>query len=118
MPSAPETDLPTVTRWAQARIKDILATPGMWGASQEALELQVLLLLEVQVLDMRPDILERDPRLVLDTYTRKLRERFPKSRNLPLHKIRDVTNLEAFVEHLGVLWEATLQEVLGPSGGI
>lgn len=101
-----------MTCWARARIKDILATPEMWSSSWEALELQVLLLLEVQVLDMRPGILEREPRLVLDTYTQKLRERFPKSGTLPLHKIRDITNLEAFVEHLGVLWEATLQEVL------
>lgn len=47
----------------------------MWG-SEEAVELQAIQLMELEVLHYAPKVLETQPRLVLDLYTKELSKRF------------------------------------------
>lgn len=88
---------------------DILNAPGMWGKTLEALELQVLLLLEVQAQAECPRILEKNPRAVLDAYAQELHRVFPEAGNLPLH---DIVTRENFTVSLQGLMTAVQQEVL------
>jgi hypothetical protein len=76
----------TVVRWVDQRIEAVLAAPPMWG-SPEAVELQVLLLLEVRALALRPDQTLAEPRRVLDTYIAHLAQRFPQGGSRPLHEL-------------------------------
>jgi hypothetical protein len=69
----------TIVTWADQYLLEILAAPRMWG-SLEAVEMQVLQLLEVRALALRPDQELASPRRVLDTYTAFLRDRYPKHR--------------------------------------
>jgi len=76
----------TAARWASDRIREILSAPLMWG-SREAVELQILQLVETMLADSDPDTIARNPRIVLDRYVEFVRERFPDSGQLPLFMI-------------------------------
>jgi hypothetical protein len=76
----------TVVRWVDQRIEAMLDALPMWG-SPEAVELQVLLLLEVRALALRPDQTLAEPRRVLDTYIAHLAQRFPQGGSRPLHEL-------------------------------
>jgi hypothetical protein len=81
----------TIATWANQRIEEMLSAPRMWG-SLEAVELQVLQLLEIRALALRPTQELENPRRVLDTYMAFLRQRFPTQPSDPLFRL---------VDHLG-----------------
>ena len=76
----------TVVHWVDRRIEAMLAAPPMWG-SPEAVEMQVLLLLEMRSLALRPEQTLVEPRRVLDTYIAHLAQRFPRQGARPLHEL-------------------------------
>lgn len=75
-----------IPTWADARIDEILAAPRMWG-SDEAVEMQVLQLLEMRALAIRPAQELANPRRVIDSYLAFLRQRFPNLPAAPLHQL-------------------------------
>jgi hypothetical protein len=58
------------------RLDAMLARPGMWGGA-EAVELQVLLLLELRIVAMRPAFRNRAMELLKGQYSSFLQRRFP-----------------------------------------
>jgi hypothetical protein len=72
-----------LVEWIDRRTREIVATPRMWGAA-EAVEMQVLQLLEMRVFALRPELERENPRLVMDAYVAFLRDRFPTSAPAPL----------------------------------
>jgi hypothetical protein len=70
--------------WGQERLDQIEKAPRMWGTTDEAVEFQYLLLLELLVF-IRQDT--QDPRFVLEAYDRFLRQRFPERPSQPLHQL-------------------------------
>jgi hypothetical protein len=98
----------TIVQWLDQRIEHILAAPPMWG-SPEAVEMQVLQLIQVRSLILRPTQEIENPRGVFNAYLSYLRQRFPKQPQQPLFELigRDdelYTNLAAglrgFIEAL------------------
>lgn len=83
--------------WIDARLDEILAAPRMWGAALEAVEMQVLTLLEVRalVVDLEREL--REPRRILDAYVRILGERFPGGPPRPAHQLVAEDDDDAFV---------------------
>ncbi|MCA2977693.1 MAG: hypothetical protein INH41_02370 [Myxococcaceae bacterium] len=63
--------------WVDRRIDDILRAPPMWG-SDEAVELQVLQLLEMRDAAQNPTAANAQPRRVLERYAEFLRSRRPR----------------------------------------
>jgi hypothetical protein len=91
-----------IAAWADERIAQILAAPRMWGAGLEAVEMQVLTLLEVRALAVH---LERElaaPRRVLDAYVEHVQSHFPGRPAAPLHVHlgEELTDDEQFVRVL------------------
>lgn len=76
----------TIRTWTDSCLCDILAAPRMWG-SLEAVEMQVLRLLEVRALALRPDLELATPRRVFDTYLAFLRKNYPKQPSRPLFEL-------------------------------
>ena len=76
----------TIVAWTDQYLHEILAAPRMWG-SLEAVEMQVLQLLEVRALALRPDQELASPRRVLDTYVAFLRDRYPTQPSIPLFSL-------------------------------
>ncbi len=89
----------TVVSWVEQRIDDMLAAPPMWG-SAEAIEMQVLQLLEMRALALRPQQELDHPRRVLDMYVAFLRERFPDVPPRPLFQIIPDAESEGFCKTL------------------
>jgi hypothetical protein len=71
-----------VLRWANERLDALLGAPPMWG-SNEAVEMQALLLMELRALALRPEASDA----VFGLYTAFLRKRFPKQGPAPLCEI-------------------------------
>lgn len=90
-----------IPKWVDQRIEDMLAAPRMWG-SDEAVELQVLLLLEIRTLALRPEELAADPRCILDAYAAYLTKTYPAKPNRPLSQIVET-------DHLGLELAAALR---------
>lgn len=76
----------TILRWIDKRLSDMLATPRAWG-SDEAVEAQVLLLLQFRMLTLQPDFDNGDPGLLVDQYMDYLKRAYPQKPNQPLHQI-------------------------------
>lgn len=76
----------TVLRWANERLDAIIGAPPMWG-SNEAVEMQVLLLMELRALALRPQDSLDSPDAVFELYTTFLRQRFPENPPAPLCEI-------------------------------
>lgn len=76
-----------IAAWVERRIGEILAAPRMWGAGLEAVELQLLTLMEVRALAVNFDREFEQPRRILDEYVRLLGKRFPELPNRPLHAL-------------------------------
>ncbi|NJK32815.1 MAG: hypothetical protein HC927_10625 [Deltaproteobacteria bacterium] len=87
--------------WADRYIGEILAAPRMYG-SLEAVEMQIVQLLEIRALATRPEQELENPRRVLDTYLAFLRDRYPHQPSLPLFKLVESSEAGegAFVEAL------------------
>ena len=76
----------TILNWIDKRTSDMLAAPRAWG-SDEAIEMQVLLLLQFRALTLRPDFDQGDPGSLVDTYMEYLTREYPKHPHRPLHQI-------------------------------
>lgn len=75
-----------LVRWVDQRLAHILAAPPMCG-SPEAVELQVLQLMEVRALALRPNQELKNPRGVFDAYLSYLSRRFPRQPRQPLFEL-------------------------------
>ncbi|MEZ4298913.1 MAG: hypothetical protein R3B70_28445 [Polyangiaceae bacterium] len=78
--------------WIEERTNDLLDTPRAWG-SNEAVEMQVLLLLELRALVLQPERELENPRRILDTYIAYLNRTYPKQPNRPLFQIVEEDDL-------------------------
>lgn len=76
----------TILHWIDKRMSDMLAAPRAWG-SDEAIEMQVLLLLQFRALTLRPDFDQGDPGSLVDDYMEYLTRAYPKHPHRPLHQI-------------------------------
>ncbi len=76
----------TIMHWIDKRMSDMLAAPRAWG-SDEAIEAQVLLLLQFRMLTLQPEFDNGDPGLLVDQYMDYLTRTYPKNPNQPLHQI-------------------------------
>lgn len=76
----------TLIAWLDERLAAILAAPPMWG-SPDAVEAQVLLLLEMRAMVLQPAQTLAEPRGVLDAYIAHLVRRFPGQGSRPLHEL-------------------------------
>jgi len=64
--------------WLSVRMDQMLRFPQMWGG-QEAVEMQFLLLLEMDLLVHNPTLDEKHPRFILDKYHEFNRKKFKHS---------------------------------------
>lgn len=87
----------TVLRWANEYLDAMLGAPPMWG-SNEAVEMQVLLLLELRALALHPEASEAAPDAVFRLYTAFLRRRFPDRGPAPLCEIESAPFRETLAE--------------------
>jgi hypothetical protein len=70
----------------------MLMAPRAWG-SDEAIEMQVLLLLQFRALTLRPDFDHGDPGSLVDDYMEYLTREYPKHPHRPLHQIVEADHL-------------------------
>lgn len=96
--------------WVDRRIDEMLAAPRMWGACHEAVELQVLTLLQVRALAVDAERELAEPRRVLEAYVRLLGERFGTEPPRPVHELVGEDDDERFVELLRALSVALSDE--------
>jgi hypothetical protein len=82
----------TIVGWVDRRIEDMLAAPRMWG-SDEAVEMQLLVLLEMRALATRPDQELANPSRILDAYNAYLAKRFPAKPHRPMCRIVEPDDL-------------------------
>ncbi|MRG96491.1 hypothetical protein [Polyangium spumosum] len=82
----------TIIRWIDKRTTDMLAAPRIWG-SDEAIEMQVLLLLQFRALTLRPDFDHGDPGALVDAYMEYLTRTYPQCPHQPLHQIVEADRL-------------------------
>jgi hypothetical protein len=99
----------TVLRWANERLDALLGVPPMWG-SNEAVEMQALLLLELRALALRPDESDASPDAVFGLYTAFLRQRFPERGPAPLCEIEGAPFQETLDEFRRLLDRRILAE--------
>ena len=90
--------------WVDSRLDELLTAPRMWG-STEAVEMQVLLLLEARWFSAG----RGEPRHVFDTYLRYMSERFPSGASQPLFQQLGPEDYVGLAEHL-----ATFRSFLFP----
>lgn len=76
----------TIVTWVDQRIADMLSSPRMWG-SDEAVEMQTILLLELRALALRPEPELANPRRILDAYVAYLEKTFPTKPHHPLFQL-------------------------------
>lgn len=101
----------TIATWANQRIDEMISAPRMWG-SLEAVEMQVLQLLEIRALALRPTQELENPRRVLDTYMAFLRERYPTRPPDPLFRLVDHLGEREFGDALGEFRAALARAIL------
>lgn len=82
----------TILHWIDKRMSDMLTAPRAWG-SDEAIEMQVLLLLQFRALTLRPDFDDGDPGSLVDAYMEYLTRAYPKHPHRPLHQIVETDHL-------------------------
>jgi hypothetical protein len=76
----------TLLDWTNQRLSTLLEAPRMFG-SDEAIEMQALLLLELKALVLQPEREIANPRRVFDIYTTYLNRTYPRKPNRPLFEI-------------------------------
>jgi hypothetical protein len=76
----------TILGWIEERTNDMLEAPRAWG-SDEAVEMQALLLLELRALALQPEREVKNPRRILDAYMGYLNKTYPHKPNRPLCQI-------------------------------
>ncbi|WP_437710865.1 hypothetical protein WMF45_38010 [Sorangium sp. So ce448] len=82
----------TILHWIDKRTSDMLRAPRAWG-SDEAIEMQVLLLLQFRALALRPSFDNGDPGSLVDAYMEYLTRAYPKHPHQPLHQIVETDRL-------------------------
>lgn len=82
----------TILHWIDKRTRDMIAAPRAWG-SDEAIEMQVLLLLQFRKLTLQPDFDHGDPGSLVDAYMEYLTRAYPKHPHQPLHRIIETDRL-------------------------
>lgn len=82
----------TIIRWIDKRVNAMLEAPRAWG-SDEAVEMQILLLLQFRTLTLRPDFDHGDPGSLVDAYMDYLGRIYPQNQHQPLHKIIETDRL-------------------------
>lgn len=75
-----------LSQWLDKRLEAVLSAPTMWG-SDEAVEMQALLLFELQAFARQPGGVEAAPSAVLDAYAEFLRMKFPGRPRAPLSEL-------------------------------
>lgn len=87
-----------IAGWVDRRIEEMLAAPRMWGTGFEAVELQVLTLLQVRAVavDIARELAA--PRRILDGYVALLAERFGVHPPRPVHALVGEDEEGRFVE--------------------
>jgi hypothetical protein len=103
----------TVLRWANERLDALLGAPPMWG-SNEAVEMQALLLMELRALALRPEASDASPDAVFELYTAFLRERFPGRGPAPLCEIEGAPFQETLTEFRRLVDRRVLAEDAAP----
>lgn len=83
-PRSPRKMNQEIFNWVDDRIKQMLASPRAYG-SDEAVEMQILLLLEMRFVETKFDVVE--------AYKTYLNKTFPKKPNRPLHRIVETDHL-------------------------
>jgi hypothetical protein len=99
----------TVLRWANERLDALLGAPPMWG-SNEAVEMQALLLMELRAIALRPEESEESPDAVFELYAAFLRQRFPGRAPAPLCEIEGAPFQETLDEFRRLLDRRLLEE--------
>lgn len=102
----------TIAAWADARIREMLAAPRMWG-SDEAVELQILQLHEIRALALRPKHELENPRGVLEAYQAFLQRKFPAAAPAPLFKLvghLDATEFRSAIEEFSAVLRKSFRE--------
>lgn len=82
----------TILAWIEERTNDMLETPRAWG-SDEAVEMQALLLLELRALALQPERELKNPRRIIDAYMSYLNNTYPQKPNRPLCQIVESDDL-------------------------
>lgn len=82
----------TILHWVDERMSDMLTAPRAWG-SDEAIEMQVILLLQLRALTLRPSFDGGDPGSLVDAYMEYLSRTYPKHPHRPLHQIVEPDSL-------------------------
>lgn len=82
----------TLIAWIDERVQNMLATPRAWG-SDEAIEMQILLLLEVRALVLNPERELETPGRIVDVYTAHVAEAHPTKPHRPLSQIAEPDHL-------------------------
>jgi hypothetical protein len=78
--------------WIDERTNNMLATPRAWG-SDEAIEMQVLLLMEFRAFALCPEQEIATPGRVVDAYMKYLTDRYPTKPHRPLCQIVEPDHL-------------------------
>ena len=94
----------TLLGWIDERLENMLATPRAWG-SDEAIEMQVLVLLEMRAVVLRPEQEAETPGRLVDAYMTYLANAYPHEPHRPLSQIVEH-------DHLGVGLAAELRKVV------
>ena len=96
-----------ISEFATKRVEDMLKSPEMWG-SQEAVELQVLQLMEIRMLIEHPLKLKINPRYVLDMHVTYISRAFKISYTKPMFSMH--LEWKEFAAHLSQLWKSQPEE--------
>jgi hypothetical protein len=112
----------TMVEYIDGKLDAILRAPPMWG-SDEAVELQVLQLLEMRALAIRPEVVKARRRPILDPYVGFLRRKFPEAPTMNLAALLEqggrrgelAAILGEFRNEMVAAIEATRRSVAAPS---
>jgi len=99
----------TLIGWVDERLDALISAPPMWG-SNEAVEMQALMLFELRALALRPEEMVKTPGTVFDTYTTFLRERFPDLDPAPLCELASAPFEKTLAEFRSLLAAHILPE--------
>lgn len=80
-------DVDDFSEFCTDRLQDYKLCTGMWG-SNEAVEAMALTIVEIETMFKFPDAYNLNPRIIIETYCKILKEKYPKKGNQPLHLLQ------------------------------
>lgn len=102
----------SLVQFIDEQLRYILEAPGMWGSTNEAIELQVLQLLEFRSATLRPELEQRAPRTILEGLQAFLRREFGDPPPMPLFALVEAYGREEeFIPLLGRFVRETVQDM-------